>query len=235
MIEAFYSGRAGLSAHQNSLDVISNNIANVNTNGYKSKKQDFGSLLYVSEVRPETHNSNILLAGSGAQISDVETDMSGGGINITDSTTDFYINGDGFFSVRDNSGNTYYTKDGSFSVMNTKNGTILGTADGMAVLDANGSTIPVGANGPKVKPGVFTFSNSPALTSVGQNLFTANNVSGAATVSGEVPEQGMVERSNVDLADQMTGLIVSQRGYQLSSRLVSTADQIESMINDLNK
>mgnify|MGYP000871676162 CR=1 FL=1 len=234
MIQAFYSGTAGLSAHQNSLDVISNNVANVNTNGYKTKKQDFGSLLYASEVRPETRNSDNLLAGAGASLNSVKTDMSHGNIDITEDNTDFYIEGDGFFAVRDNAGNTYYTKDGGFQAVNTGNGMILGTQDGLAVLDRYGNTIPVTEEGPQAMPGVYAFTNAPGLLSAGQNLFIANNVSGPAVATDELPRQGIVERSNVNLANEMVNLIVSQRGYQLNANVVTTADQIEQMINDLN-
>lgn len=234
MIEAFYSGTSGLKAHQNALDVVSNNISNINTYGYKSKKQNFGDLLYSSQVRPETENSDILTAGSGSYVNSVDTDMSNGGADLTDSKTDFYIKGDGFFAVRDNAGNTYYTKDGAFEAINSGNGTILGTSDGLAVLDANGNTISAGTGGVSAEPGVFTFKNAPGLLSAGQNLFTANDVSGQAVKSDETSVQGMAERSNVDLAEQMTELITSQRGYQLSAGVVSTANQIEEMVNEMN-
>lgn len=233
MIEAFYSGVAGLTAHQNSLDVVSNNIANANTNGYKTKRQDFSSLLSVSEVRPETENSQNLLAGAGSAVNSVTTDMSNGTVKQTGNLTDYYINGDGFFAVADNDGNRYYTRDGSFQMLREGNGYILGTSNGMRVLDANGNTIRVTANGAAVDPGVYTFRNAPGLLSAGENLFTATNVSGPAVVSNTVPEKGKVEISNVDISEQMVGLITSQRGYQLNSSVVSTADQIENMINDL--
>lgn len=235
MIEAFFSGTAGLSAHQNSLDIVANNIANVNTNGYKTKRQDFGNLFYASVVRPETRNSDILLAGAGSAVNDVKTDMSAGIVNETETPTDFYIDGDGYFAVRDNAGNTYYTRDGSFHAMQSANGMVLGTNDGLTVLDSNGNAIPVTAGSVGAAPGVFTFPNSSGLLSAGDNLFVANNVSGAAVRSNATPLQGKVERSNVDLADQMTKMIISQRGYQMNSGVVSTANQIEEMINELNK
>lgn len=235
MIEAFYSGTAGIEAHQNALDVVANNIANVNTTAYKSKDEDFGSLLAVSEVRPETANSANLLAGSGSDIDSVDTDMSSGAVDSTGNPTDFSINGGGFFAVRDNAGNTYYTRDGSFHLEPTAGGEELVTADGMAVLDAAGNPVTAASGGTASSPGVFTFSNAPGLLSDGGNLFTATAVSGTAQVTTEVPEQGMLEGSNVDLSQQMVDLITSQRGYQFNSNVVSTADQIESMVNSLGQ
>ena len=235
MIQAFYSGTSGLKAHQNSLDVLANNISNVNTTGYKTKTQDFGSLLSVSEVRPETKNSATLLAGSGTAVNSVATDMSNGSVEQTGKTTDYYIKGDGFFSVKDNSGNIFYTKDGSFQKIAGANGEVLGTANGMTVLDATGNAVTVDTAGNTTNPGVFTFSNSPGLLSAGDNLLVATNVSGAATASTATPLSGMLEGSNVDLAGQMAGLISAQRGYQLNSSVVSTANQIETMVNELGQ
>lgn len=235
MIEAFYSGRSGLTAHQNSMDVISNNMANVNTTGYKAKKQDFSSLLSVSEVRPETENSENLLADAGAKVSSIKTDMSSGSVKQTGSATDYYIDGEGFFAVKDNSGNVYYTKDGSFHAMRGANGWVLGTADGMTVLNARGNAVKVGADTKAVAPGVFTFPNAQGLLSHGGNLFEATAVSGNAAVTDKVPLSKMLENSNVDLTEQMIGLITSQRGYQLSSSVVSTANEIEGMVNELGR
>lgn len=235
MIEAFYSGTSGLKAHQNSLDVLSNNISNVNTTAYKTKTQDFGSLLSASEVRPETANSATLLAGSGTTVNSVATDMSDGSVEQTGKATDYYIKGNGFFAVQDSSGNVSYTRDGSFQEIAGANGRVLGTASGLTVLDSAGKAVKVDASGNTTDPGVYTFSNAPGLLSAGDNLFVATNVSGTASASTAKPLSGMLERSNVDLAEQMVGLITAQRGYQLNSSVVSTASQIETMVNELGQ
>jgi flagellar basal-body rod protein FlgG len=235
MIESFYSGTAGLTSHQNALDVIANNMSNVNTTGYKAKKQDFSALLAVSEVRPETANSATLLAGSGSRVDSVATDMSNGTVNQTNKSTDYYINGSGFFAVQDNNGNVFYTRDGSFHLSGTGNNLELRNNNGLAVLDSNGRPVTADAAGNTGTPGVFEFANAPGLSSTGSNLFEATALSGAETISALKPEQGKLECSNVDLAEQMAGLITSQRGYQLNSSVVSTADQIENMINQLNQ
>ena len=237
MIEAFYSGRAGIKSNQNTLDVISNNISNVNTTAYKTKDSGFSSLLSVSEVRPETPNSANLLAGSGSKADSVKTDYSQGSLEETDKSTDFYINSDsGFFAVKDKSGKEYYTKDGSFQIMKTANGLVLGTSDGMAVLDKSGNAIKISKAGKaSAEPGVYTFKNTDGLLSAGDSLYVSTNVSGNAAATNMKPEQGMLENSNVDLATEMVGLITSQRGYQMSSSVVSTANQVESMINEIGQ
>lgn len=235
MIQAFYSGSAALNAHQDAVDVISNNIANINTTAYKSKQEDFSSLLYRSMVRPETQNSANLLAGAGAAVNGVQTDMSQGGAVETQNANDYFINGQGFFAVRDTNGNTFYTRDGSFKAVRGKNGYYLGTSDGLAVLDKNGNTIAVNANTASAAPGVFTFKNSSGLIPDGGNRYTAGALSGAAVPGTAAAVSGMLEGSNVDLAGQMVDLITSQRGYQLSSGVVSTANDIENMVNSLSQ
>lgn len=235
MIEAFYSGRSGLNAHQDLMNVIANNIANVNTTAYKAKKAEFSSLMGVSEVRPEQENSENLVAGAGAKVGAVKTDMSSGGVKKTESPTDYSIDGEGFFAVRDNGGNVYYTRDGSFQIMRAEDGWVLGTNDGMTVLDARGNAIRVDANGPASAPGIFTFRNPDGLLSEGGNLFEATAVSGNAVATDKQPISKALETSNVDLAEQMIGLIASQRGFQLNSSVISTANEIEGMVNELGR
>lgn len=235
MIQAFYSGSAALTAHQNSVDVIANNISNINTTAYKTKQEDFSSLLYRSMVRPETTNSATLLAGAGSAVNGVQTDMSAGTALQTQNANDYFIDGQGFFAVRGANGNTFYTRDGSFQKVSGQNGYFLGTSDGLSVLDGNGNPIAIGAAGAAAQPGVFNFSNSSGLIPAGDNLYTAGALSGAATPGTAVVRSGMLESSNVELSSQMVDLISSQRGYQLSSGVVSTANNIESMINGISQ
>lgn len=237
MIDAFFSGTAGLTAQQSSLDVISNNVANVNTNGYKSKEGDFENLLYISMLRPESRGYNTELSGAGAALSDTKTDMSEAAPVQTGDNANFFINGNGFFEVRAQNGANYYTRDGSFeAVRGADGGFYLGTSRGMFVMDAAGNPIRLGANGvPQGRPGVYDFRNSQGLLSAGDNLFEATNISGAAGVTTVRPEAGFVEASNVDLGGQMTDMIMSQRTFQLSSNVVQTANQIQEMINSIGQ
>jgi flagellar basal-body rod protein FlgG len=234
MIRAFYSGKEGLVAQQTAMDDISNNIANISTTGYKSKSTQFSDVLYSSMLRPDQPNYASTLTGNGVALAAVENDMSDGMPEATDNMLDCCVNAGGFFAVQDTGGNTFYTRDGSFSVMHDQGGDFLKNAQGLYVLDASGNRINVDNSGtPVANPGVFDFSNSQGLLNVGGNLFTGSASSGAPTVSNEGFKRGYLESSNVDLAQQMAQLIITQRGFQMSSRVVQTADQIESMTNDL--
>jgi fagellar hook-basal body proteins len=235
MIEAFYSGKAGLKASQNALDVLSNNVANVNTTSYKAKEANFGSLLSISEADPATSGSANLLAGSGSAVESVKTDMTVGSPSLTGQATDYAINSEnGFFAVKDSAGKLYYTRDGHFQFVATANGLALETSDGMAVLDGTGNAIGIGtAGGTAAEPGVFAFGNTDGLLSAGGNLFVSTNASGNAAAVNTAPVQDELEQSNVDLATEMVGMITVQRGYQFNSGVVSTASQIESMINEI--
>ena len=237
MIEAFYSGKAGIKANQSALEVLSNNVANVNTTSYKTKEANFGSLLSISEVRPETPGSANLLAGTGSAITLVKADMTTGSLSTTGEPTDFAINAEnGFFAVKDNTGKTYYTKDGHFQYLKAANGLVLGTSDGMTVLDSKGNTIGMDkAGNAAALPGVFSFTNTDGLLSAGGNLYVSTTVSGNAAAANVAPVQGELEQSNVDLATEMTNMITTQRGYQFSSSVVSTASQIETMVNELTQ
>lgn len=234
MIQAFYSGSVGLRARQTAMDTIANDIANVNTAGYVQKDTQFSDLLYNSMLRPANPAYNDERQGSGAAANAEAPDMSAGAYVPTDSPTDFAPMGDGFFAVQDAGGNVFYTRSGTFAVQNTANGPILADEQGRTVLGANGTAIPVQDGVPQAQPAVFTFANPQGLGWAGDTLFTANALSGAAQVSNEGVRAGAYTGSNVDLPQQMTRMIVTQRGFQLDARTVSTADQIESMVNDLH-
>jgi len=233
MIRAFYSGREGLQAQQTAMDDISNNIANLDTTGYKSQSTRFSDVLYSSMLRPTTPGYATELAGNGVATAQIEPDMSGGEAQPTDSALDYAVNGPGFFAVQDTAGNTFYTRNGSFTVEPGQGGAYLENAQGLFVLDAAGQKIPATASGPSAAPGVFDFSNSQGLLEAGGSLFTQSSTSGAPVASAEGFKTGYLESSNVDLSSQMEQMIVTQRGYQMSSRVIQTADQIASMTNEL--
>jgi flagellar basal-body rod protein FlgG len=213
MIRAFYSGREGLRAQQTAMDDISNNIANINTAGFKSKSTEFNDVLYSSMFRPENPGYAGTLQGNGVATASIENNMADGTPTQTDNLLDYCANGKGFFAVQDAAGNTFYTRDGSFSATNGADGMTLKNSQGMYALDSTGKHIGIDKSGnPTSDPGLFTFSNSQGLLNAGGNLFT---------------------QSNVDLAQQMADLIITQRGFQMSSSVVQTANQIETMTNDL--
>lgn len=233
MIGAFYSGTSGLKAQQTALDGISNNIANINTVGYKSKDTEFSDVLYNSMLRPDEAGYANAINGNGVAVETAVNDMSPGTVQDTGNPLNYSVNGSGFFALEDASGNRYYTRDGSFQSEPGPEGHDLCNAQGLYVLDAAGNRISTAAGSPAAAPGVFDFPNSEGLQDMGGNLFAQSAVSGAPAVSAEGATGGRLEGSNVDLAQQMTKLIETQRAYQFSSRIVQTADQIESMTNGI--
>lgn len=234
MIRAFFSGKEGLRAHQTAMDSISNNVANVNTTGFKSKTTQFSDVLYSSMVRPDNPAYATQLTGNGVATASVENDMTKGTPYATDSKLDYCPSGDGFFAVQNTAGKIYYTRDGSFSVKVGANGLTLQNAQGLYVLDSAGNHIGIDNSGePTAEPGVYDFSNSQGLLNAGGNLFTQSDTSGDPAVSAEGVKRAYLEGSNVDLSQEMTKLIITQRGYQLNSSVVQTANQIETMTNDL--
>ena len=232
MIRGFYSGATSLKAQQTAIDIMSNNIANVSSTGFKQKQGRFSDLLY-STVSDGTGEN--VSEGSGTAVIQAVNDMSSGTPQGTDSPLDFCIEGDGFFAVRDNAGNTFYTRNGSFEGAATLNGrNILTDAYGRAVLDTDGNVIGLDATGnPQGNPGVYNFPNASALRAYGESLYIPTQQSGAAQRADSEVRQGYVEQSNVDLAGQMSGLLQAERAYQLNVKVVQTADSINEMANGL--
>jgi flagellar basal-body rod protein FlgG len=235
MIRAFYSGSSGLKSQQNAVDITANNIANSETTGYKQKNEKFSDLLYSSMVGLGVNSANVarLEVGNGATISSVQNDMSAGGFQETGVSTNFAIEGNGFFAIKDSAGNTSYTRDGSFRATSEKDGVYLEDASGRKVLDKSQNYIKIDSVTLSTQPGVFGFANSTALQATGDNNYVETQLSGASSALDTPIKSGYLEGSNVNLAQQMTHLIVSQRSFQMSSKIVQTADQIAEMANQL--
>lgn len=243
MINAFYSGASGLKVQQTSIDVRANNIANINTTAYKTQDTDFSEVLYTNIFRTGLKN------GNGAYVSQITKSVNQGMFDDTERVLDAAIAGDGFFAVADKAGNISYTRDGNFNLSPVEGGLALITADGYSVLDGNKNPIiykgaadeiiytasgDTNNNQSQVNIGVFSFENPYALAASGNNKFTATNAAGDITLNTQaVIMQGRLERSTVDLSEEMTKLIESQRAYQASAKMVQTADEIESWANNL--
>lgn len=233
MIRAFYSGTTGMRTQQTAVDTIANNIANLNTTGYDAQTARFGDLLHTSMLEPADAAYASVRAGSGAGVSSVRTDVSSGGEQETDRALDYCPAGNGFFAVEGTDGVVRYTRNGAFSI-DIAGGAHLTDAQGESVLDAAGNPIAVDADGkPAAEPGVFTFPAASQLEAQGDSRYMLTASSGAAQVSNEGVNTGRLASSNVELGDEMSRLILSQRGYQLSSRVVQTADQIAELTNNL--
>ncbi len=239
MRAAFYAGASGLNAFQNSMDVIGNNLANSNTIGYRAQKTTFGQLL-----ASRMNASSEPLVGSGVRTLYPGIDPGEANLQPTQSTLDLAITGNGWFCV-DNGGVRQYTKDGAFSISLTGNTANLVNQAGAYVLDASGQKISVTLDEKSNsidydaaldKVGIFSFTNPGALTPASGNSYLANADSGAAVAAKAADYtviKGYLEQSNVSLAEEMTDLIMAQRGFQLSARVVQTADEVEQTINSL--
>jgi flagellar hook protein FlgE len=254
-----YTAIAGLDTFSDALSVVSDNIANANTTGWKSNTVDFGDL--VSGLLP-TDSVNTTAQGVGSQVRGVTADWSTGNEIQTGNSLDVMIQGSGFFCVQDNTGGTttgptYYTRDGSFELDESGNLTDL---NGNQVLDTSGKAInltdqstgapyasyTIDSSGniygtdssgttttsPLDTIRVATFNNPNGLVRDGNNLYTANTVSGGAnnTTAGTNGAgtiiSGALENSNVDLTTQMVNLIDYQADYQANSKSIATGSTL---------
>lgn len=250
-MQAIYSAATGLKNQQTRLDTIAANVANVNTTGYKSTRIDFKDALYTAMDSPagggEERN---LFTGSGVMLNTAATNFSNGALINTGSPLDFAISGNGFFSVENPTGKTLYTRSGSFGISAEGDEKYLVTSQGYYVLDTAGNkillpddTTSLGVNadgmlstenGEISTLGIVDFSNPDGLTSAGETCFEATAVSGDAVPAGNASVvQGSVEGSNVELAQELTLLIRSQRAYSLASRALQTADDMEGLANNM--
>lgn len=260
MMRSLWIAKTGLDAQQTQLDVISNNLANVSTNGFKGSRAVFEDLLYQT-IRPAgtqaTQQNQVpagLTLGTGSRPVATIRNFSQGTLQKTGGAYDMAINGQGFFQVQMPDGTLAYTRDGSFQIDNqgqlvTSNGLIV---DPGIVIPQGIREFAVGQDGTvtatvagQVQPvqlgqlQVATFINPVGLAPLGQNLFGETAASGVPTINiaGEngagLVNQGYVEASNVNVVEELVGMIQTQRAYEINSRAISTADQMLSRITQL--
>ena len=260
MIRSLWVARTGLDAQQTQLDVISNNLANVSTNGFKKGRAVFEDLLYQTLRQPGAQSSQQtqiptgLQLGTGVRPISTARVFTQGNIQKTDNALDLGIQGDGFFQVLLPDGTTGYTRDGSFTKDNQ--GQIV-TSNGYPVqpnitIPANALTVTIGTDGTVTitQPGtaastqigniqLATFINSAGLQSIGQNLFLETAASGTPTPNtpgsngAGVVNQGYVETSNVNVAEELVTMIQTQRAYELNSKAVTTSDAMLARLAQL--
>ena len=252
-MQALYTAASGLSAQQLRLGAIASNLANANTPGFKATRNDFKDTLYKNLVDPElpaTPDAN-LACGTGVRLDATNIDMEQGAIVDTGFPLDFAIEGDGFFRVQDENGRILYTRCGSFTTTNNGEGNYLVTPEGHYVLDADGNrmgmpddvtTVTVTPDGAISADGVaygtlglVSFQNADGLAPAGGTCFEETVSSGPAVAeAGSKIIQGSLERSNVDMSQELTLLIRSQRAYSLASRAVTTTDDMMGLANNLH-
>lgn len=261
MMRSLNTAATGMVAQQYNLDVISNNLANVNTNAYKQQRAEFQDLMYQTfrasgAADGSSTTPQPVQVGLGSRFSATATNFSRGALSATGNPLDIAINGEGFFAVEKPDGTTAYTRDGAFK--KDANG-LLVTSDGYPV--SPNITIPPTATAISISPAgvvnatvdgsnetqtlgqinVVIFPNPAGLTHLGQNLYGAGGGSGDPQTL--VPGQGgagvlqseFLEGSNVSVVDEMVKMILAQRSYEINSKAIQTADDMLGLVANLKR
>ncbi len=258
MHPALWISKTGLDAQQTQMSVISNNLANVNTNGYKRGRAVFEDLLYQTVRQPggqssqDTELPSGMMMGTGVRASATQKIFSVGGVIQTENPLDFAVNGRGFFQVLRPDGSLAYSRDGQLQM--DQSGQLV-TSSGFALSD--GITIPSGAEsitvGSDGTVSVKVFGNStptnvgsiqladfvnPAgLQPIGQNLYSATAASGDAQTGAPGTNgmgtllQGSLESSNVNIVEEMVNMIQTQRAYEMNSKVIAAVDGMLQFAN----
>ena len=260
MIRGLFSAATGMYAQQEQINVTSNNIANVNTIGFKSDRAEFQDLMYEglnysSGLTSEnTRNPTGLHVGLGTRIENVQKSFSEGSLKQTNEELDVAIVGKGFFNILTPAGDIKYTRNGAFKISNTGvivNGAGFSVSPEIVIPD-NITEISIGANGQvsgrdeatqtTVQLGqlqITNFINPAGLKPIGGNLYAATDASGdpqdgvPGTGSLGVVRQGMLELSNVALVTEMIDLITAQRAYEANARSIKTTDEMLQQVNQI--
>jgi len=260
MLRSLSIAATGLDAQQQQLDVISNNLANVSTTGFKKSRVVFEDLMYQNlrqvggQTSDQTRLPSGLQVGTGVRAVATERIHSQGTLTKTDNPSDVAINGSGFFQVLMPNGTTAYTRDGSFQ--KDKDGQLV-TASGFQVQPAitipqNATSLTIGRDGVvsitqgtstnSVQVGqlqLATFLNPAGLQSMGENLLAETDASGAPTQTNPglngagILSQGYTEASNVNVVEELVKMIATQRAYEINSKAVQSSDQMLQRLSQL--
>ncbi|MGI6163491.1 MAG: flagellar basal-body rod protein FlgG [Bacillota bacterium] len=253
MLRALWSGATGMAAQQFNIDNISNNLANVNTAGFKRQRVQFQDLFY-QNLR--TGRDTLASVGSGVRVAGTQRNFSQGPLERAGDSLSLAIEGEGFFTIEYPNGEYRYTRNGAFRL--DSDGRLV-TSDGYPVRIEGGSTIPRGLQELTIdRDGTITgklddsfqefgqialtvFANSSGLEAVGSNLFRDTPQSGEGIQVEPGHEgagsilAGYLETSNVEIVSEMVNLIVAQRAFELNSKSVETADQMWSIANNIRR
>ena len=257
MLRSLYTGITGLNAHQQMLDVTANNIANVNTVGFKSSSTMFEDALSQTISASGTNSNQV---GLGVAVSGTNLNFAQGSPQATGVPSNLMIRGDGFFTMESPTGERTYSRNGAFTLDRAGH---LVTADGSKVLnpagavldlsalnsgayvsyniDGAGTVLGIAADGTTTalgQVGMATFATPNGLQKIGDSQYLESPTSGGPQVgtpgSGArgLVTSGYVEMSNVDLSRELTNLIVAQRGFQANSKVVTTSDEVlQTLVN----
>jgi flagellar basal-body rod protein FlgG len=256
---ALYSAATGMDAQQVNLNTISNNIANVSTTGFKKSKVEFQDLFYQT-ARPagtEAGSGNLVPTGvelgNGSQVASTAKVFTQGQLSQTGEQLDLAIQGDGFIEVQRPDGTSAFTRDGSLKI--GADGRVM-TSDGFPVLSGfqpipAGATIGISASGEvtvqspsgaqNFRIQLTRFANPAGLQSIGNNLLVETPASGGPEIGspGETGfgtiQQGYLETSNVNVVEEMVGMILAQRAYEINSKSIQTSDEMLQRITQLKR
>jgi len=258
MINALYIAQTGLDAHQNLIDIISNNLANSNTQGYKKEQVQFIDLVYSSKSTADAMAKNI--GGNskphGVSADIVETDFSQGSLKVTNHPLDVAIQGEGMIEVNLPDGSKGYSRGGRLFInrdglLSLRNGDVLSggisippdgknlviSRDGLVRISLPGEYVPVELG----QLELVRFADPQSLENIGSGVYRPTELSGEIRRSnpgdggtGSIL-QGYAEQSNVSMVEEMVNLMLAQRGYQLNARVLQVSDQILETINNLRR
>ena len=262
MIRALYTAATGMEAQQTNIEVIANNLANANTTGFKRSRADFQELLYQTISQPGAASSDSTKVPTGIQIglgsrtASVDKLFTEGDLQQTGNQFDVAIEGNGFFQVTYLNGVTAYTRAGNLKLDADGN---LVTSDGFPIeptitIPSNAVSVTIGADG-KVSAQqagqssatdvgtleLAYFANPSGLQSIGKSLMLPTDASGQAQTGtpGQsglgTLEQGYVELSNVNVVEEMVGMITAQRAYEINSKVIQSADQMMQTANNVKQ
>lgn len=262
MIRSLWTAASGMQAQALNIDVISNNLANVNTTGFKRSRADFQDLLYETLRNAGTAATEVNEVPTGIQIGHgtrpvaVQKVFLQGDYQQTQNELDMAIEGNGFFQIVQSSGDIAYTRDGAFKM--DSEGRIV-TSDGFLLepeitvpsdavslsigIDGTVSVLQAGQSQPTElgTVNIARFVNPAGLHAIGRNLFMPTSASGDAIVgtAGEnglgTISQGFIEMSNVSVVDEMVKMISAQRAYEINSKSIQAADEMLQMANNVKR
>ena len=255
---ALYAAATGMDAQQLNLNNIANNIANVNTTGFKKQKIEFQDMLYQNLQAAGSDSGNGvyrpagIAMGNGTRVVDTAKIFTQGQVSQTGVQTDVAIQGNGFFQVQQPDGTIAYTRDGGLKISSTGQWV---TADGLVLqggfqqVPTDYTSVSISQNGyvtvqspsstQTFRVQLTNFVNPSGLKNLGSNLYAATDASGSATTGNPGESgfgtlvQGYLEMSNVDVVQEMVNMIVAQRAYEINSKSIQTADEMLSRVVSL--
>jgi flagellar basal-body rod protein FlgG len=262
MMRSLWSAATGMTAQQTNIDVIANNLANVNTVGFKGSRVDFQDLVYQTYAEPgaaATEGTQIptgVQVGLGTRYAAIQRIYSPGELRQSGNMLDAAIEGDGFFQIRMPDGRTAYTRDGAFKL--DGQGRLVNSdghpLDPEITIPADAAHVTIGSDGTvsasvagqdeAQQIGQITlakFLNPAGLSSVGRNLLLPTAASGEAVTGAPGSEgigtlaQGFLELSNVSIIEEMVNMIVAQRAYEVNSKCIQVADEMLALANGLHR